>query len=121
MFLKLFVHSGIAKRAFCLCWLNIVLNAPSANSQQLAQVSPGGNFSPIRINQQSLPSIIPTDVTPIGLGRERELLKPGPTFYLLQKLPSRMWINGSVEVSQRGETNVFFTNSNKKEIGRAHV
>jgi len=25
-----------------------------------------------------------------------------------------MWINGSVEVSQRGETNVFFTNSNKK-------
>jgi hypothetical protein len=25
-----------------------------------------------------------------------------------------MWINGSVELSQRGETNVFFTNSNKK-------
>ncbi len=25
-----------------------------------------------------------------------------------------MWINGSVEVSQRGETNVFFTNSNRK-------
>lgn len=114
MLLKQFIGSGIATRAFCLCWLNIVLNASNANSQQLAQVAPGGNFSPIRINQQSLPSIIPTDVTPIGLGRERELLKPGPTFYLLQKLPSRMWINGSVEVSQRGETNVFFTNSNKK-------
>jgi hypothetical protein len=75
------------------------------------------NFSPIRLNQQplpNLPSLIPTDVTPIGLGRERELLRPGKTFYLLQKLPSRMWINGSVEVSQRGETNVFFTNSNRK-------
>lgn len=60
------------------------------------------------------PSIIPTDVTPIGLGRERELLKPGPTFYLLQKLPSRLWLNATAEVSQRGESNVFFTNRHHK-------
>jgi len=89
-------------------------NSP-AEAQQFSP-NPGQNFSPIRLNQTlpNLPSIVPTDVTPIGLGRERELLRPGRTFYLLQKLPSRMWINGSVEVSQRGETNVFFTNSSKK-------
>lgn len=85
------------------------------NAQQFSP-NPTQNFSPIRLNQTlpNLPSLIPTDVTPIGLGRERDLLRPGRTFYLLQKLPSRMWINGSVEVSQRGETNVFFTNSNRK-------
>lgn len=60
------------------------------------------------------PSIIPTDVTPIGLGRERELIKPGPTFYLLQKLPSRLWLNATAEISQRGESNVFFTNRHHK-------
>ena len=60
------------------------------------------------------PSIIPTDITPIGLGRERELIRPGPTFYLLQRLPSRLWINSSTEISQRGETNVFFTNRNHR-------
>lgn len=68
-------------------------------------------------NAQSVappPSIIPTDITPIGLGRERELIRPGPTFYLLQRLPSRLWINSSTEISQRGETNVFFTNRNQK-------
>lgn len=90
----------------------------SASGVAAQQFTPSTqNFSPIRLNQQplpNLPSLIPTDVTPIGLGRERELLRPGKTFYLLQKLPSRMWINGSVEVSQRGETNVFFTNSNRK-------
>lgn len=89
-----------------------------SNPAAAQQFSPNTNqnFSPIRLNQTlpNLPSLVPTDVTPIGLGRERDLLRPGRTFYLLQKLPSRMWINGSVEVSQRGETNVFFTNSNKK-------
>lgn len=89
--------------------------AQPAEAQQFSP-TPTQNFSPIRLSQTapSLPSLVPTDVTPIGLGRERDLLRPGKTFYLLQKLPSRMWINGSVEVSQRGETNVFFTNSNKK-------
>jgi hypothetical protein len=69
--------------------------------------------SPV-LAQAPPPSIIPTDVTPIGLGRQRELLRPGPTFYLLQKLPSRLWLNFSTEISQRGETNVFFTNRHHK-------
>lgn len=101
--------------------LTTVLCCAPASAQQVNSGLPGSAISPIRFvdtqriaAQPTLPSLVPTDVTPIGLGRERELLKPGPTFYLLQKLPSRMWLNGSVEVSQRGETNVFFTNSNKK-------
>ena len=101
--------------------VTVALNCAPASAQQVSPGLPGGAISPIRLvdaqriaAQPTLPSLVPTDVTPIGLGRERELLKPGPTFYLLQKLPSRMWLNGSVEVSQRGETNVFFTNSNKK-------
>ncbi len=101
--------------------VTMALTFAPASAQQVNPGLPGGAISPIRLvdaqriaAQPTLPSLVPTDVTPIGLGRQRELLKPGTTFYLLQKLPSRMWLNGSVEVSQRGETNVFFTNSNKK-------
>lgn len=68
--------------------------------------------SPAQAQSSPPPSIIPTDITPIGLGRERELIRPGPTFYLLQRLPNRLWINSSTEISQRGETNVYFTNQN---------
>ncbi len=71
-------------------------------------------FATAAAAQTPPPSIIPTDVTPIGLGRERELIKPGPTFYLLQKLPSRLWLNATAEISQRGESNVFFTNRHHK-------
>lgn len=111
--------SGIRKYFLFLCL------ASSCVSPALAQVSPGvlptsasSSFAPItlssnaRLVAQQLPSTVPTDVTPIGLGRERELLKPGPTFYLLQRLPSKMWLNASVELSQRGETNVYFAPRN---------
>ncbi|HEY9786085.1 MAG TPA: hypothetical protein V6D17_11825 [Candidatus Obscuribacterales bacterium] len=55
------------------------------------------------------PTVIPTDVTPVGIGQERELIRPGWRFYLMQKLPPRMWFTSSTEVTQRLETNVFFT------------
>lgn len=113
--------TALKGKALTALAVTMALTFAPASAQQVNPGLPGGAISPIRLvdaqriaAQPTLPSLVPTDVTPIGLGRERELLKPGPTFYLLQKLPSRMWLNGSVEVSQRGETNVFFTNSNRK-------
>jgi hypothetical protein len=68
-------------------------------------------LAPIQLAQNAapLPSLYPTDVTPVGIGRAQELFRPGPTFYLLQKLPTRLFFNLSVETSQRYESNVFFT------------
>ncbi len=72
---------------------------------QISQVPRGDSFNP---------TIIPTDVTPIGIGRERELQRPGYSFYLLQKLPPKLWFNATTEVTQRLETNVFFTRNDPK-------
>jgi hypothetical protein len=66
-----------------------------------------------QIAQVPPPGPLPTDVTPIGLGQEQDLLRPGLAFRAFQKLPERLWFNVSTEVSQRLETNVFFTNSNR--------
>jgi len=57
---------------------------------------------------------IPTDVTPSPLGQEREYVTPGPVFRLFQRLPSRLWFSSVTEVTQRLETNVFFTSRNPK-------
>ncbi len=50
---------------------------------------------------------LPTDLTPIRLPEEREVFTPGPTFYLYNKLPPKLWFNVSVEANQRLDTNVF--------------
>lgn len=96
-------------------------------SPAYSQVAQGNQLAPISLrNDLQLaqltarpsvpnPTIIPTDVTPIGIGQEREMVRPGPTYYLLQKLPPKMWFNGSVEASQRLETNVFFTTNDPKQ------
>lgn len=55
------------------------------------------------------PGPLPTDVTPIRLREEREIFKPGPTFYLFNKLPPRLWFNFNMETNQRLETNVRLT------------
>lgn len=55
------------------------------------------------------PGVIPTDITPIGIGQEQELFEPGLKFRLFKKLPDRVWFTGVTEVSQRLDTNVFFT------------
>lgn len=68
----------------------------------------------VRTDQVPNPTVIPTDVTPIPIGQERELIRPGYRFYLMQKLPRKMWFNATVETSQRLETNVFFTNNNPR-------
>ncbi len=56
-----------------------------------------------------LPSLTPTDVTPVNIGRERALLKPGLNYYIFKNLPSRLWFNAVVETSQRYESNVFMS------------
>jgi len=74
-----------------------------------------GSLAPISLPTAPLtPSLTPTDVTPVNIGRERELLKPGYTYYLFQKLPAHLWFNISAETSQRFESNVFFTKSDPK-------
>lgn len=55
------------------------------------------------------PGIIPTDITPTRVGEERELLNPGYKFYLMQKLPPRLWFSSVTEVTNRFESNVLFT------------
>lgn len=52
---------------------------------------------------------LPTDVTPIRLGDTRFLLSPETRFRVLTKLPKALWFNITAEMSQRLETNVFFT------------
>ena len=66
-------------------------------------------LSPIELPQpaSTLPSLYPTDITPVPIGRERDLLKPGMTYYLFQRLPNNLWFNLTTETSQRYEANVF--------------
>jgi hypothetical protein len=52
---------------------------------------------------------LPTDVTPIRIREEKELFQPGPSLYLFQKMPSRLWFNINAEINQRYETNTFLT------------
>ena len=106
-----FVVSAVmlsAHPAYCQVVQNSQLAPISLrNDLQIAQLAPRPSVPN--------PTIIPTDVTPIGIGQEREMVRPGPTYYLLQKLPPKMWFNGSVEASQRLETNVFFTTNNPRQ------
>lgn len=75
-------------------------NFPVADDgQRIAQANP----------QVPSPGVIPTDITPIGVNQEQELFEPGLKFRLFKKLPDRLWFTGVTEVSQRLDTNVFFT------------
>ena len=54
-------------------------------------------------------TFLPTDITPVADDQGRALINPDVQFRLFQKLPRRMWFTSSTELSQRLETNVFFT------------
>ncbi len=96
---KQFLKSGIAI-AFALLTISLT---PAAHAEVVQ------TLQPINLAQaQFTPSLTPTDITPTPIGTERSLLKPGPKYYLYQKLPSRLWFNLSAETSQRYESNVFF-------------
>lgn len=98
-----------------------VASVSSAGAQSTAAVSPAGplttpervrpviDISPVRLAQQVPLGPIPTDITPVDLGKGEQLLESGWRFRLYQKLPPKMWFNASTEVSQRLDTNVFFT------------
>jgi hypothetical protein len=93
----------------------VALLQPASYGQTQSPVElPPVMLRPTQIAQASVPlGPLPTDVTPIGLGQERELLRPGLAFRIFQKMPERLWFNVTTEVSQRLETNVFFTNGNR--------
>jgi hypothetical protein len=77
-----------------------------------APPSPGTDVSTAIAQARTAPplsGVIPTDVTPSGLGRERELVTPGLTFRIFQKMPAKLWFQSTTEVSQRFESNVLFT------------
>jgi len=79
-------------------------------SARLPGVSLASELAPVQIADVSgVTGAIPTDVTPSSLGREREYVSPGLAFRIFQKLPERLWFNSTTEVTQRLETNVFFT------------
>jgi hypothetical protein len=106
------------KRALLLAALALVAySCAAAQAQVRGNTLNPTELSPVvlrpQIAQVPPPGPIPTDVTPIGLGQERELLRPGLAFRVFQKLPERLWFNVTTEVTQRLETNVFFTNQNR--------
>jgi hypothetical protein len=70
------------------------------------------SLAPISLAQNVVPSLYPTDTTPVNIGREQQLFRPGPMYYFMQKLPPRLWFNLAAETSQRYESNVFLTRNN---------
>jgi len=93
------------------CFNGQPVNAQGFASPNLAPINLVQNF---RSDPVVNPTVIPTDVTPIPIGQERELIRPGYRFYLMQKLPRRLWFNMTCETSQRFESNVFFTSRDPK-------
>ena len=61
------------------------------------------------------PAVIPTDATPFTVGPERNEFTPGLKFKIFQSLPERLYFTASTEVSQRLDTNVFFTSGHAKQ------
>lgn len=81
-----------------------------------AGVADQPDLTPVRL-AQSVAQVplgpIPTDVTPVDMGREiSDIANPGWRFRMMQRLPPRLWFNMSTEVSQRLDTNVLFTARN---------
>lgn len=61
------------------------------------------------------PQFLPTDITPYTTqDTEPSQFGTGQKFRIFQKLPERLWINSTTEVSQRLDTNVLFTYSHAK-------
>lgn len=106
---------------FCL-----QLIAPHSVAAQSAMFSPGlsaaatpfGGGTPVLQIAQSAsvpsPGVLPTDVTPLSLGGEREASMREFRYKFLRKLPERFWFNLTTEVSQRLDTNVLMTYSNPR-------
>ena len=84
-----------------------LLNTPQLSSIQLTDQA-----------TQSLsqnPSVLPTDVTPFQLNNERNAFASQTQFRIFQKLPAPLWFTCITEVTNRWETNVFQTSSNRRQ------
>ena len=111
------------KQSFCF-WLAAVSLAVSffQSSPIKAQgiLSPVSTLPPITLSNAQLaqatapPQFIPTDVTPFTVSPQRNSFSPGYKFRVFQLLPERLWFDTTTEVSQRLDTNVFFTSSHPK-------
>ncbi|MBS1989119.1 MAG: hypothetical protein JSS83_01305 [Cyanobacteria bacterium SZAS LIN-3] len=79
-----------------------------ALAQGLPAVNLVGNNTPVLLAQGvTTPGVLPTDATKGAQLLERANAYPGFKLRLFQKLPANLWINGSTEVNQRLDTNVF--------------
>ncbi len=94
----------------------LILSAAFSGFSGLAAVADVGqpSLAPISLAQNVVPSLYPTDVTPVNILREQELFRPGPMYYFMQKLPPRLWFNLAAETSQRYESNVFLQRTDGK-------
>lgn len=90
------------------CQAVLAQNVPGVASQfpqpLIAEAPPSGQVG----------GFIPTDVTPFGLTPPAGLFNPEMKYRLFQKLPERLWFNSTTEVTQRYESNVFFTSSHPR-------
>ena len=108
----------------CLCFMSLAVSLMTqtvtpGQAQGLSGTNSG--LAPINLNvretqlaQVAPPQFIPTDVTPFSVAPERNNFSPGYKFRIFQSLPERLWFNSTTEVSQRLDTNVFFTYSHPK-------
>jgi len=62
---------------------------------------------PILLAQVPSPGVLPTDATKGNMLQDQAVAYPGFKLRLWQKFPTRMWVQGSTEVTQRLDTNVF--------------
>ncbi len=111
MFKTTSTKSGIFLAAISFAWLCLSVAIYFCQAVQADVPS----LAPISLPEVTpLPSLYPTDVTHVGINREQELLRPGFTYYLFQKLPSNLWFNITAEESLRFESNVFFTKNHPR-------
>ena len=97
-------HLQQLRKVICSVVLSFFISIGAVRSQ-------GQVLAPIELSQPTptLPSLTPVDITPVNINREQQLLRPGNTYYLFNKLPPQLWFNVSAETSQRYESNVFFS------------
>jgi hypothetical protein len=100
-------HSVAAKAALLLQALSLGL-LPSLNTSVYAQPGIPPEIPAVRADVRAMPgSIIPTDVVPLPAAEERLSFGENLQLQMLQRLPARLYFNGSCETTFRLETNPF--------------
>lgn len=105
----------LAGVAICLTSSTAAFGQGTATSP-VSDLNPGNLQRNVLVvnNQMPPPTILPTDVEPLAFGNEKTLFGRQMRFQLLRRLPDRLWFNSTTEISQRYESNVFFTNRDPK-------